>query len=455
MKIEKINNSTSFGYNKTLNKELISKIKASKENIEYMQELQKLSEHCNNLEDLIRATEADGGKAITLANLSEIFTSLKGSLCDWVSTLFPELQYAKREYNLYKAEMQKREIGDDSRHWLKNITQEIEYTANINDSDDELESVIDSYNKNKYGTSNVKDENLKNMPGAKLVVEYFPTKSAQKGFAGLGGMQELKDLLNERIVNFLKDPEQAKLDELEYGIEIPKGILMYGPQGCGKTTITEYLSVEAGVPLLKINSAKTGSKFIHETSENIANAFDYAEAYSKAINKPVIVMIDDADGLLASRNDDTARHHAEEMATFLDRIQQAGENNVVTIAATNKYDLMDDAVKSRFEEQIYVGLPDFEARKTLVKMFINSYPKGQELANNEDAMNYIAKIFESFPIRDIKMISKKALIEAKHDKRRNVEVRDFEKIISQNQKRKVKEDKFKPNSERKMIGFNK
>ena len=392
---------------------------------------------------------------VTLADMGEIFTSLKGSLCDWVSTIFPELKYATREYKQYKAEMEKRGIGEDSRHWLQNITQEIEYTANINDADDEINTVIDSYNKNKYGTANVKAEELKNMPGAKLVEEFIPTMSAQKGFAGLGGMQDLKELLNERIISFLKDPEQAKLDEIEYGIEIPKGILMYGPQGCGKTTIIEHLSVEAGVPLLKINSAKTGSKYIHETSENIANAFDYAEAYAKAIDKPVLVMIDDADGLLASRNDSAARHHTEEMATFLDRIQKAGENNVVTVAATNKYDLMDDAVKSRFEEQIYVGLPDFEARKALIKMFMNSYTKGQAIANNEEALNYVAKSFDSFPIRDIKMISKKALVEAKHDKRRNVEIRDFEKIISQNQKRKVKEDKFKPNSERKMIGFSK
>jgi SpoVK/Ycf46/Vps4 family AAA+-type ATPase len=228
---------------------------------------------------------------------------------------------------------------------------------------------------------------------------------------------------------------------------------MYGPQGCGKTTIAEHLSVEAGVPLLKINSEKTGSKYIHETSENIANAFDYAEAYAKAIEKPVIVMIDDADGLLASRNDDAARHHTEEMATFLNRIQKAGENNVVVMAATNKYDLMDDAVKSRFEEQVYVGLPDLEARKSIVKMFMNQRTKGQALANDEDAVNYIAKKLDSFSIRDIKMMSEKASMEAMHDGRRNIEIRDYEKVIEQNQKRKVKEDQFKPNSERKMIGF--
>ena len=84
---------------------------------------------------------------------------------------------------------------------------------------------------------------------------------------------------------------------------------------------------------------------------------------------------------------------------------------------------------------------------------MSSYTKGRELANNEEALNYIAKILDSFPTRDIKMISKKAAIEAKHDYRRNVEVRDFEKIISLNQKRKVKEDNFKPNSERRLIGF--
>jgi len=452
MKILKIENNTVFGNNKQLNRELIAKLKASKESQGYMNELLRLNDYVNKLEKRLRKMDEAGNMPVSVADMGEIFVTLKSSLCDWVSNLFPELKYASREYRLYKAEMDKREVGG-TRHWLKSITTDIEMTNNIEDADDEISKVIDEYNKENHGSSNVVSDDLKKMPGAKFVTEYIPTSFAKKGFAGLGGMNELKELLNERIISFLKNPEQAKQDEIEYGIEIPKGILMYGPQGCGKTTIIEVLSVEAGVPLLKVSSAKTGSKYIHDTSERINDAFEYAKEYAKKIGKPVIMMIDDADGLLASRREDAQRHHTEEMSTFLDCIQNAGESNVVVIAATNKYDLIDDAAKSRFEEQIYVGLPDFEARKSLVKLFMSSYTKGRELANNEEALNYIAKILDSFPTRDIKMISKKAALEAKHDNRRNVEVRDFEKIASQEQKRKVKEDKFKPNSERKLIGF--
>ena len=290
------------------------------------------------------------------------------------------------------------------------------------------------------------------MPGAKLVKEYIPTESAKLGFAALGGMKELKKTLNDRIVGMLKDPEQAKIDELEYGKKMPKGFLMYGPPGCGKTTIVEHLSTEANVPLLKLEVGKFGSPYIHETSENIDAAFDYAEAVAKN-GKPVLVFVDDADALFGARAQGTDDHHLEELGSFLNRIQKAGENNVVVVAATNRYDMMDEAVRSRFEEQIYVGLPDKEARKSIVKMFMQQRTKGQELAQDEKSLDYISNALDKFPIRAIKMISDKASIEALNDGRRNINIKDFDKIIAQSQNMKVKEQNYKTNTERPLIGF--
>ena len=348
MKILKIENNTAFGNNKQLNRELIAKLKASKENQGYMSELQRLNNYINKFEKWLRKIEDEGNMPVTVSDMGDVFVTLKSSFCDWISDIFPELKYASREYKSYKTEMDKRGIGS-TRHWLRGITTDIEMTHNIEDIDNEM-----SKTERNKDCDNALLDDLKKMPGAEFVTEYVPTSFVKRGFAGLGGMNELKELLNERIIGFLKNPEQAKLDEIEYGIEIPKGILMYGPQGCGKTTIVEVLSVEAGVPLLKVSSAKTGSKYIHETSERTGQAFEYAQEYAKKIKKPVILMIDDADGLLATRGENAQRHHAEEMSTFLDCIQNAGENNVVVIAATNKYDLIDDAAKSRFEEQILI-----------------------------------------------------------------------------------------------------
>ena len=111
-----------------------------------------------------------------------------------------------------------------------------------------------------------------------------------------------------------------------------------GPPGCGKTTIVQHLSTEAGVPLLMLEPGKLGSKYIHETSQNIDAAFDYAESLAKE-NKPVLMFMDDADSMLMSRNSQSGSH-TEEMASFLNRIQRAGDKNVIFVAATNKYDLL-------------------------------------------------------------------------------------------------------------------
>ena len=193
------------------------------------------------------------------------------------------------------------------------------------------------------------------------------------------------------------------------------------------------MSTEAGVPLLKLESGSLKSPYYHETSKNIDAAFDYAESIATP-EKPVLVMIDDADSFFTARTSDTKQFEGEEMTTFLNRIQRAPEHNVMVAATTNRYDIMDEAVKSRFDEQIYVGLPDLEARKSIIKLFMNQRGKGKALAADEKAVEEVAKKFEGFPIRAIKMLSDKASLEALSDGRRDITSADFDKVISKTPK---------------------
>ncbi len=480
MQVQRINNNNIiFGYNAALNKELIKTLKevpVTSENGAFAKGLLMLNGFTNKAENYLRTVEKSGDKN-AIEQCADFFLTLKSYLASSVNTLFPELNYGEKEAISYGEEFLVRNIKEEN-HWLKQAMYEVtedkkenkemqipimviqQIMREANDvSKEDVEESAEAIADNSKKILEEASESVQK--GANIVKEYVSQRPTGKsasgikwGFNAMGGMKELKDTLNKRIVETLKDPVQAKFNEVEYGIKMPKGILLYGPPGCGKTTVIERLSEEAGVPLFKLEAGSVGSAYIHETSEKIDAAFDYAEYRAKE-GKPAIVFIDDADAFFGTRSNSASDgHHTEELSSFLNRIQQAGDKNLVVAAATNRFDMLDEAIRSRFEEQVYVGLPDLEARKAIVKLFMQQRTKGLSLAKSDEALTEIAKALEGYPVRAIKMFSDKAANEAMNDGRRDIFVSDFKKIISENPDMKVKENNYQSKSKRVSIGFN-
>ena len=491
MKIDKVQSyNLNFRNDPVVNAKLINKLSTAKKYKVFCNEVKELCQTMNRIELELR--EAEEGKKSLLSNkLADLFVPIKSVLTNIIEFHFPKFNYKQSEIETYAGEIAIRGIKENSNHWLNDVVEGIEVVsaffhknADVDaEKEKETETAEEPQNFHDYIESQVKakypdarmeivsaselpmteendceeDEISKELKasielGKSKCVEYKPYGDALKGFAGLGGMKELKELLNDRIVGALKNPEQARQDFIEYGKRPPRGFLFYGPPGCGKTSIVEHLSTEAGVKLLKIETGSVGGTCVHETSIYIDSVFNYAESIATK-DKPVIVLIDDADSLFTKRSDSARSSDIEELSTFLNRIQKAADNNVVVIAATNRYDIIDEAMRSRFEEQVYIGLPDFEARKAIVKMFMEQRTKGHNIANDDETLNKIAEKFDKFPIRAIKMISDKASITAMKDGRRDISVKDFEKIISENKNMQVKEENYKTNAEKKPMGF--
>lgn len=186
------------------------------------------------------------------------------------------------------------------------------------------------------------------------------------GFAAIAGMDELKQMMIEEVIEPLNNPEEYK----RYGITIPNGMLLYGPPGCGKTFFAKHFAQEVGFCFMEITPATLKSRYINATQENIANMFKEAEE-----NAPTIIFIDEIDDLLKDRslNDDKGMSGINE---FLAQMDRTGEKGVFVVGATNKPDILDMAImrSGRFDKKYYVGNPDKTARTALFKLYLESRP---------------------------------------------------------------------------------
>jgi transitional endoplasmic reticulum ATPase len=209
-----------------------------------------------------------------------------------------------------------------------------------------------------------------------------------KGFAGVAGMKELKDLLFRDVINPLTNPDKYK----KFKVSIPNGILLYGPPGCGKTYIVERLAEELGYHFMKVPVSKIGSSYILQTSINISNVFNDAE--KKA---PAILFFDEFEGLVPKRESlgRGGQSKNEEINEFLQQVNNASQKRILIVGATNQIDLIDDAVlrSGRIDRKIFVPPPDQEARSDLLKLNLIERPHSENIDFNklaEKTENYLA-----------------------------------------------------------------
>ena len=216
-------------------------------------------------------------------------------------------------------------------------------------------------------------------PKAAKIADQLDNDFTQRGLAGVAGMQPIKDILVNDVLNILNDKEGAK----EYGISIPNGMLLYGPPGCGKTYIAQKFAEEANYNFLFVKPSDMASIYIHGSQEKIGKLF--AEARDK---KPSILCFDEFDSFVPRRDVINNSSMSGEVNEFLTQLNNCGKTGVFVIGTTNRPDLIDIDVlrKGRFDIILYVPPPDYEARLGLFKVYLESKPVDfgidfQELAN--------------------------------------------------------------------------
>ena len=193
-------------------------------------------------------------------------------------------------------------------------------------------------------------------------------KKKGEGFAAVAGMEELKQLMREEVIEPLHNPEEYH----RYGVTIPNGMLLYGPPGCGKTFFAKHFAEEVGFNFMFITPATLKSRYVNATQENIAKMFKEAE--EKA---PTVIFIDEMNELVPNRDGgdvhEMSKSAVNEMLAQMDR---TGEKGVFIIGATNYPNMIDPAIlrAGRLDKKYYIGVPDAEARAALFKLYLEKRP---------------------------------------------------------------------------------
>ncbi len=442
MKISPIQNyNVNFGYDKALNKELKAELK-NYPNKELAGVISRLNSQCNSLENYIRKNDNP-----SVDDFIDMFITLKEVLTSYVSVTFENLKFADREYKHYHDEFVK-ESKDKKNSWLNEVCDVIgQWTSSpvsVNKSKNSHQVEKNNNNSTNISSSEAKPSEKHDLTStlktiassAKALDEFIPTEDTPKGFVDVAGMDKVKEELSDGILQLINDPKQAQLDFEEYGKKIPRGLLLYGPPGCGKTYITQALSQEAGIPLYLLNISKTGSMYVNMTSKNIQKAFDEAIEKAKTTGKPCLLFMDEIDTLGFNRDSQSEQEDIKQVGTLLQAMDKAKSNNVIVIGATNKYKLLDPAVKRRFDSKTFIGIPDFDARKALLIKLLSPRKKAQTLLADSEAIDEISKQLNGYSNDSICKIISNASSRALKRNRADISLEDFQTAIKETSEEK-------------------
>ena len=194
-------------------------------------------------------------------------------------------------------------------------------------------------------------------------------KGKGNGFKDIAGMDQLKQMLTQKVIFILKDKEKAA----KYKLLPPNGMLFYGPPGCGKSFFAEKFAEETGFSFMLVKASDLGSIYVHGSQGKIADLFKKAEE-----SKPTVICFDEFDAFVPNRSNMGAEHQAGEVNEFLSQLNNCSQRGIFVIATSNRPDMIDPAVlrTGRIDKLVYVPMPDKEARCEMFKLHLSGRPCG-------------------------------------------------------------------------------
>ena len=261
-------------------------------------------------------------------------------------------------------------------------------------------------------------------------------------FADVAGVDEAKEDVQE-LVEFLQDP--SKFQKL--GGRIPRGILMVGQPGTGKTLLAKAIAGEAKVPFFSISGSDFVEMFVGVGASRVRDMFEQAKKQS-----PCIIFIDEIDAVGRHRGAGLGGGHDEREQTLNQLLVEMdgfdGNDGIIVIAATNRPDVLDPALlrPGRFDRQVVVGLPDIRGREQILKVHMRKVPLSDDVEPS-----YIARGTPGFSGADLANLVNEAALFAARQNSRTVGMEQFEQakdkiMMGAERKSMVMSDKEKRNT---------
>ncbi len=263
-------------------------------------------------------------------------------------------------------------------------------------------------------------------------------------FEDVAGVDEVKEELAE-VVGFLKDPRKYGA----LGARIPKGVLLYGPPGCGKTLLARAVAGEAGVPFFSISGSDFVEMFVGVGASRVRDLFDQAKKHC-----PCIIFIDEIDAVGRQRGAGLGGGHDEREQTLNQLLVEmdgfSDNEGIIVMAATNRPDILDPALlrPGRFDREITVDAPDVLGRRQILDV----HAKNKPLAEDAD-LDVVARRTPGFTGADLaNVLNEAALLAARHGKKK-IGMEELEQAVERVIAGPEKKSKVISDKEKKLVAF--